>query len=118
MENAWSPKRTPPRAYDAPNRPWWKLADILAAHKGEKSWTHAIVRNRDLEADWRQMAAGQRTEPLMYADNATALIVWGGQLRVSIKGQEPFVAVQGGEVNIPFRLTLTDRKSTRLNSSH
>ncbi|MFB9051103.1 cupin domain-containing protein [Sphingobium indicum] len=107
MENAWSPKRTPPRAYDAPNRPWWKLADILAAHKGEKSWTHAIVRNRDLEADWRQMAAGQRTEPLMYADNATALIVWGGQLRVSIKGQEPFVAVKGGEVNIPFRLPFT-----------
>src|SRR3546814_2205737 len=88
MENAWSPKRTPPRAYDAPNRPWWKLADILAAHKGEKSWTHAIVRNRDLEADWRQMAAGQRTEPLMYADNATALIVWGGQLRVSIRSEE------------------------------
>lgn len=107
MENAWSPKRTPPRAYDAPNRPWWKLADILAAHKGQKSWTHAIVRNRDLEADWHQMAAGQRTEPLMYADNATALIVWGGQLRVSIKGQEPFVAVKGGEVNIPFRLPFT-----------
>src|SRR3546814_13231941 len=60
MENAWSPKRTPPRAYDAPNRPWWKLADILAAHKGEKSWTHAIVRNRDLEADWRQMISEER----------------------------------------------------------
>src|SRR3546814_19053200 len=95
MENAWSPKRTPPRAYDAPNRPWWKLADILAAHKGEKSWTHAIVRHRDLEADWRQIAAGQRTAPLLYADNATAIIVRGGHLRVSHQGPDPFVSENG-----------------------
>ncbi|WP_242443522.1 hypothetical protein [Sphingobium sp. LB126] len=102
MESAWSPKRTPPRAYEAPNRSWWKLADILAVHKGQKSWIHPIVRNHNLEADWHQMAAGQRTEPLMYADNATALIIWGGQLRVSIKGQEPFVAVKGGRSISPI----------------
>lgn len=107
MEIGWSPKRTPPRAYEAPNKPLWKLADILAAHKGQTNWSQPVVRNRDLEADWHQMAGGQRTESLMYADNATALIVWGGQLRVSIKGQEPFVAVKGGEVHIPFRLPFT-----------
>ncbi|MBU3077540.1 cupin domain-containing protein [Sphingomonas quercus] len=107
MELGWSPKRTPPRPYDAPNRPWWKLSDVLAAHKGESSWTQAIVRNRDLEADWHQLAAGQRTTQVMYPDNATALIVWGGQVRVTIKGQEPFVAVKGGEVHIPFRLPFT-----------
>lgn len=107
METGWSPKRTPVRAYDAPNRPHWKLADIMARHKGQKDWLHPIVRNRDLEADWHQMAAGGKTDPLMYPDNATALIVWGGQLRVSIKGQEPFVAVKGGQVHIPFRLPFT-----------
>lgn len=107
MDIGWSPKRTPPRAYDTPNKPHWKLADVLAAHRGQADWSHPIVRNRDLEADWRQMAAGRKTESLMYADNATALIVWGGQLRVSIKGQEPFVAAKGGEVHIPFRLPFT-----------
>lgn len=107
MDIGWSPKRTPPRAYDTPNKPHWKLADVLAAHKGQADWSHPIVRNRDLEADWRQMAAGRKTESLMYADNATALIVWGGQLRVSIKGQEPFVSAKGGEVHIPFRLPFT-----------
>lgn len=107
MDIGWSPKRTPPRAYDTPNKPHWKLADVLAAHKGQADWGHPIVRNRDLEADWRQMSAGRKTESLMYADNATALIVWGGQLRVSIKGQEPFVAAKGGEVHIPFRLPFT-----------
>jgi len=103
----WSPKKAPPRAYDAPNRAWWKLSDVLAAHKNQKTWTQAIIRNKDLEADWHQMAAGERTEAVMYPDNATALIVWGGQLRVSIQGQEPFVAVKGSEINIPFRLPFT-----------
>ncbi|EQB32823.1 hypothetical protein M529_07235 [Sphingobium ummariense RL-3] len=107
MEIGWSPKRTPVRPYEAPNRAWWKLSDVLAAHKGQKNWIHPVVRNRDLEADWHQMAPGGRTTPLMYPDNATALIVWGGQLRVSIKGQEPFVAVKGGEINIPYRLPFT-----------
>lgn len=106
-ELGWSPKRTPPGDYEAPNRVWWKLADVLAAHKGEKSWVHPVVRNRYLEADWHQMASGERTRALMYPDNATALIVWSGQLRVSIQGQEPFVAVKGGEIHIPFRLPFT-----------
>src|SRR5690349_6900965 len=61
IQIAWSPKRTPYRAYEAPNRPWWKLSDVLAMHKGQKNWTQAIVRNKDLEADWHQMAPGGRT---------------------------------------------------------
>ena len=107
VELGWSPKRTPFGDYATPNRVWWKLADVLAAHQGETSWIHPVVRNRYLEADWHQMAPGGSTRALMYPDNATALIVWGGQLRVSIQGQTPFVAVKGGEVHIPFRLPFT-----------
>ncbi|HWI86393.1 MAG TPA: cupin domain-containing protein [Sphingomonas sp.] len=100
----WSPKRTPYRSYDAPNRPWWKLADVLALHKGTKTWIQPVVRNRDLMADWHQMAAGTGTPEVEYPDNRTAIIVWSGQLRVSIKGQEPFIATKGFEIDIPFRL--------------
>jgi len=107
IQIAWSPKRTPYRAYEAPNRPWWKLSDVLAMHKGQKNWTQAIVRNKDLEADWHQMAPGVRTTEVEYPDNRTAIIVWGGQLRVSIKGQEPFVATKGFEIDVPFRLPFT-----------
>src|SRR6187402_3251166 len=90
LQIGWSPKRTPYHAYDAPNRAWWKLADVLAMHKGQKSWVQPIVRNKDLMADWHQMAAGGRTPEVEYPDNRTALIVWSGQVKVSIKGQEPF----------------------------
>jgi mannose-6-phosphate isomerase-like protein (cupin superfamily) len=107
LQVAWSPKKNPYRAYDAPNRPWWKLADVLAMHKGQKNWTQPIIRNKDLMADWHQMASGGRTPELEYPDNRTAIIVWGGQLRVSIKGQEPFVASKGFEIDVPFRLPFT-----------
>ena len=107
LQICWSPKKNPYRAYDAPNRPWWKLSDVLAMHKGQKNWTQPIIRNKDLMADWHQMASGGKTPELEYPDNRTAIIVWSGQLRVSIKGQEPFVASKGFEIDIPFRLPFT-----------
>jgi len=107
VQIAWSPKRTPYKAYETPNRPWWKLADVLALHKRQKNWSQPIIRNKDLMADWHQMAVGDRTPELEYPDNRTAIIVWSGQLRVSIKGQEPFVATKGFEIDVPFRLPFT-----------
>ncbi len=55
-------------------------------------------------ADWHQLAPGGKTTPVMSADNRVAMIVWSGQVRVSIKGQEPFVASKGFEINVPLRL--------------
>ena len=107
LQIGWSPKKSPYRAYDAPNRPWWKLSDVLAMHKGQKNWTQPIIRNKDLMADWHQMASGGKTPELEYPDNRTAIIVGSGQLRVSIKGQEPFVASKGFEIDVPFRLPFT-----------
>lgn len=107
LQIAWSPKKTPYQAYTAPNRPWWKLADVLALHKGEASWSQPIIRNKDLMADWHQLAPGGRTPAVEYPDNRTGIIVWGGQVKVSIKGQEPFVASKGFEIDVPFRLPFT-----------
>jgi mannose-6-phosphate isomerase-like protein (cupin superfamily) len=107
LEFGWAPKKTPYDAYQAPNKPWWKLSEVLAAHSKTGSWTQAVVRNKDLEADWHQLAAGGKTTLVEWPDNRIGIIVWGGQVRISIKGQEPFVASKGFEVNIPFRLSYT-----------
>lgn len=103
----WVPKKTPYAAYDAPNRPWWKLADVLALHKGASDWSQPIVRNRDIVADWHQQAPGKRTAEVAYADNRTAIIVWGGQLRVTIAGHPPFEAGKGFEIDVPLRVPFT-----------
>ena len=76
-------------------------------HKGQKDWSQPIIRNKDLMADWHQMAPGGRTPEVEYPDNRTAIIVWAGQLKVSIKGQEPFVAGKGFQIDVPFRLPFT-----------
>ena len=103
----WVPKKTPYAPYDAPNRPWWKLADVLAQHEGAADWSQPIVRNRDIVADWHQQAPGKRTAEVAYADNRTAIIVWGGQLRVTIAGQPTFVAGKGFEIDVPLRVPFT-----------
>ena len=40
----WAPK---PNAspFVAPDKAWWKLSEILAAHAGQKDWTEAIVHD-------------------------------------------------------------------------
>ena len=44
---SWSPKPVPLTPWKAPNKPIWRLKEILAAHKGQKSWTQPIVRDQD-----------------------------------------------------------------------
>ena len=98
----WAPKRgvTP---YKAPNRVHWKLAEILAAHRGDGDWVQPLVRNSEQEADYIALAEGHKTEAKMYADDRVVFIVQDGQLRVSIDGAEPFVATKGFMVTVPFR---------------
>jgi mannose-6-phosphate isomerase-like protein (cupin superfamily) len=107
QEIGWAPKKSPYDNYVAPNKAWWKLSDILKAHSKTASWQQAIVRNKDLEADWHQLAAGEKTTLVEWPDNRIGMIVWSGQVRVSIKGQEPFIASKGFEINIPLRLSYT-----------
>lgn len=104
---AWVPKKSPYAAYVAPNRLWWKMADVLVLHRGQKSWSQPIVRTRDIVADWHQIAPGAPTPTLAYADNRTAIIVWDGEIRVAMDGQAPFVARKGFEIDIPFRVPFT-----------
>src|SRR5580700_4912494 len=58
----WAPK---PDAspFVAPNRPWWKLSEILSAHAGQKSWSQPVVRDPGgLSATYIQMAPGEKTK--------------------------------------------------------
>ena len=103
----WTPKKTPVEPYVAPNKALWKFSDVLALHAGQANWVQPIVRNKDLRADWHQMANGGKTAPVMYPDTRTGMIVWSGQLRVSIEGQAPFVASKGVEIDVPFRVPFT-----------
>ncbi|MDB5740547.1 MAG: hypothetical protein JWP16_1587, partial [Alphaproteobacteria bacterium] len=92
LPSYWAPKPTTLTPYTAPNKPHWKLSEILASHKGESDWVQPIVRNKDQEADYISIAAGAKTKQKMYPDDRIVFIVWDGEIKVSIEGYEPFIA--------------------------
>ena len=103
----WAPKQTTLTPYTAPNRPHWKLSEILAAHRGQGDWVQPIVRNTEQSADYVSLGAGRKTKAKFYPDDRVIFIVWDGSVRVSIDGVEPFTATKGFMVNVPFRHTYT-----------
>lgn len=100
----WAAKPTTLTPYVAPHRPHTKLADVLARHRREASWSEVVVNDNQMRGEYIQMAPGQKTKTQLLADQRHGFIVWDGQLKVTIKGQEPFVAAKGFMVQVPFRV--------------
>jgi mannose-6-phosphate isomerase-like protein (cupin superfamily) len=118
-----APRPSPLTSWVAPNRPHYRLADILAAHKGKAHWSQTVVRDRHFTANFIQMAAGERTKRMMYPDNETFWVVQSGEMRVYIDGLEPFVAGKSVVVQVPARTmfhveTLGDAPVLRFEVTH
>lgn len=99
----WSPKPTHPGGWTAPNKPHWKLTDILARHAHQQDWSETIVHGNFFTARYVSLAPGKSTQPMLYADDRVVWIVQSGQIRFTIDGQEPFVASKGFLVEVPYR---------------
>ena len=102
LKFALSPRPDPLTAWTAPNRPHYKLSDVLAAHK-EPSWSQTMVQDEHFTGRYIQMAPGEKTRTLFYPDTEMFWIVQSGQMRVSIEGLEPFVAGKSVIVQVPAR---------------
>jgi mannose-6-phosphate isomerase-like protein (cupin superfamily) len=82
-----------------------KLADLLKKHAGQRAWAETVVRDANgLTGRYIQMAPGERTKTQFYADSSMFFIVEAGQLKVSLSGQEPFIASKGFIVQAPARV--------------
>jgi mannose-6-phosphate isomerase-like protein (cupin superfamily) len=102
---AWAskPAKLPP--YTGPNKLVYRLKDVLAAHKGKQSWAQTVHLSRDFIAQWISMAPGEKTKTVFYADDKVFWEVESGQIKVTIEGQEPFIATKHFLVQVPNRLT-------------
>ena len=89
----WAAQPIPETPYTAPNRLIWRLSEIIASHKGQPSWRQAVVKTRDFEGTFIQMAPGEKTNPRSSIPT-TALFGWWNRDKSAfdMAGQEPFVA--------------------------
>lgn len=101
---AWAAKPATLPPYTGPNKLVWRLADVLAAHKNKPSWHQEVFLSRDFQGDWIQMAPGEKTKTQFYADDRVFWVVQSGQMKVTIEGQEPFIASKHFLIHVPKRL--------------
>src|ERR1700742_1947776 len=99
----WAAQPVPETPYKAPNKLIWRIADIMKAHAGKASWKQLIVHTRDFDGEWISMAPGEKSKTQFYADDRVFWWVKSGQLRVTIEGQEPFIATKGFLVDVAPR---------------
>jgi mannose-6-phosphate isomerase-like protein (cupin superfamily) len=100
---AYAPKPAALTPYAGPNRPIWRLADILAAHGKRPRWTQEVLHEADYTVRYVMMAPGDATRPQFWADDRVFWVVLSGTMAVDIQGQAPFEATKGFLVNVPFR---------------
>jgi mannose-6-phosphate isomerase-like protein (cupin superfamily) len=103
--HAWAPQPVKLAPFTAPNKPLKKLADILARHKGKTDWAETEVLTRDYIGQYISMGPGRKTKTQFWADDRIFWWVQSGQMKVSIEGQEPFVAGKGFLVQVPYRIS-------------
>jgi len=100
----WAPKPDKPQEYTGVNKAVTRLDEVLAKHKGQANWTEDVIETERYSAKWISMAPGEKTRTQFYGDDRTAWVVWAGQIRFTIKGQEPFIANKGFLVQVPLRV--------------
>jgi len=98
---AWAPKPLKPPAYRPGLKPWVKLADLKAKHKGQANWRDVIADDGRLVAEYHAAAPGSKVSKRFHPDTRAWFAVVEGEVRVEIEGQEPFTATRGSLINIP-----------------
>jgi mannose-6-phosphate isomerase-like protein (cupin superfamily) len=114
----WAPKPDHMPDYGKTNKPVTRLGDVLAAHKGQPDWSSDVVQTERYSARWISMGPGKKTPTQFYGDDRTFWVVWGGKIKFTIQGQEPFIATKGFLVQVPLRVpyameTVGDEPSLR-----
>src|SRR6476659_2647828 len=105
VRTVWSARKSPETAYGKVNKPIWHIADVLKAHRGQARWDQQILLNRDFDGHYVQMAPGDKSKCMFWADDRAWGWVYSGQVKVTIDGQEPKVLPKGWVFNVAPRLS-------------
>ena len=99
--SAWAAKPVKLPGYRGIHKPWTKLTDVKAKHKGQTTWRELLVDDGRLTAEYVAAGPGTKVSPRFHPDTREWFAVVEGEVRVEIEGQEPFTATRGSLINIP-----------------
>ena len=88
---AWSPKPDKLVPYGK-NKPVTRLSAVLAKHKSEERWSEQVILTPRYDVKWIEAQPGDKSPTMYWGDDRVFWVVWGGQIRFTIEGQQPFVA--------------------------
>src|SRR4051812_28771134 len=77
----WAPKPNAMKEYTGSNKPITRLADVMARHAGQMSWSERVLLTDRYDVHWIQMPPGEKTRTQFYGDDRTVWVVWGGKIR-------------------------------------
>jgi len=61
--------------YTPPNKPLWKMADLLKMHAGQNNWSQQIIKDNLQDVTYNSAAPGSKFIPRMHMETATAFVV-------------------------------------------
>jgi mannose-6-phosphate isomerase-like protein (cupin superfamily) len=119
---AWSPKPDKLPSYGK-NKPVTRLKEVLAKHKGQTRWSEQVILTKRYDTKWIQAQPGDKSPTMYWGDDRIFWVVWSGQIRFTIAGQQPFVATKGFLVQVPQRVrysmeTIGSEPSLRFEVTH
>ena len=96
------------RLMTRPTGSWWKLADVLAMHKGARRLVAADHPQQRSRRGLAPAGGGRRTPELAYPDNRTVDHRLERRSCASLSpASRPFVAGKGFEIDVPLRVPFT-----------
>ena len=103
---AWCGPRTRiPKRRTPPNKPIWHIAGSSSRIRVRRAGNRKVLLTRDFDGRYVQMAPGDKSKCMFWADDRAWGWVYGGQVKVTIDGQEPKVLPKGWGVKWPPRLS-------------
>src|SRR6266436_3082975 len=64
----YAPKPIEPAPYEAPMKPWVRLADLKTKHKGQPSWSELVVYDKNNRAEVISAAPGSKLPRQLHSD--------------------------------------------------
>jgi mannose-6-phosphate isomerase-like protein (cupin superfamily) len=100
---SWAPKPVAVPKYTPPHKPLTRIADLKKKHAGHADWSEVIVDDPLLHGEYVSMGPEGKVARRFHPDTRFWWIVTEGQMRVSIEGQDSFIAGKGAMVQVPMQ---------------